>query len=256
MGKRMFVDLRGGIVSSTLFLTQVYEPEETRLVVRLLKQGDVFVDLGANIGYFDLIASGAVGSTGKVFAFEPDPTNLRLLRRNVEVNGCANVFVEPKAVTDTNRSVTLYLSSVNHGDHRIFASSDDSESNEGRPRSSLPVDAVALDSYFPPGSRVDLIKMDVQGAEYFALQGMKRLLRENRHVVLMLEFWPHGLRETGVAPLAFLQELLDLGFVPHRLIEDELSPVSPSEALPSTEGAYLNLVFLRNHQQLLQAAQG
>lgn len=244
-GKRMFVDLRGGLVSSTLFLTHTWEPEETRFVIGLLKKGDVFVDLGANIGYFDLIASDAVGSTGKVFAFEPDPDNLRLLRKNVEVNGCANVCIEPKAVTDVNRSVTLYLSSTNHGDHRIYASTDAKESNDGLVRLSLVVEGVTLDSYFPPGSRVDLIKMDIQGAEYFAVQGMIRLLRENHGAVLLLEFWPRGLREAGVTPSALLQQLLDLGFAPHLLDKNNLLPLSLNEALSGSEGGHLNLVFFR-----------
>lgn len=244
--KRMFVDLRAGVVAADLFLKHTWEPEETRLIVRLLKQGDVFVDLGANLGYFDLIASDAVGSTGKVFAFEPAPGNLRLLRKNVEVNGCTNVYIEPKAVTDANRDVDLHLSAINHGDHRIFPSNDDNDWNEGRTRSSVVVEGITLDSYFPPGSRVDLIKMDIQGAEYFALKGMERLLRDNHDIVMMVEFWPSGLRQAGVAPSALLQELRDLGFIPHWLDNDELSPLSPNEALRSSGEGHLNLVFLRN----------
>ena len=167
---------------------------ETRLVSSLLRQGDVFVDVGANVGYFTLIASDAVGKTGKVFAFEPEPNNFALLRKNAEVNHCANVVCEQKAITNANQPIKLYLSSFNYGDHRIFQSHDDEGYNRGQERPSTKAEGVTLDSYFPSGTRIDFIKMDVQGAEYFALQGMERVLRDNADVVLLIEFWPHGLR--------------------------------------------------------------
>src|SRR5664279_1756690 len=99
-GKRMYVDLRDSAVSTNLFVNHVWEPEETNVILGLLHEGDVFVDVGANIGYFTLLASHAVGRTGKVFAFEPGPGNVRLLRKNVEANQCGNVWVEEKAVTE------------------------------------------------------------------------------------------------------------------------------------------------------------
>ena len=120
-GKRMYVDLWDTAVSNHLFVAHTWEPEETSLISNRLKPGDVFVDVGANLGYFTLIASDAVGPAGKVFAFEPAPHNFSLLEKNVRANRCGNVTCEQKAVTESNRTLELHLSSFNYGDHRIFA---------------------------------------------------------------------------------------------------------------------------------------
>lgn len=160
-GRRMFVDLWDSAVSTHLFVSKTWEPEETRLVSSLLREGDVFVDVGANVGYFTLVASDAVGKSGKVFAFEPEPKNFSLLRKNVQVNKCANARCEQKAVNGADRPVELFLSSFNYGDHRIFQSHDDEAYNRGRQRARTQVVGVTLDSYFAPGTRVDFIKMDV-----------------------------------------------------------------------------------------------
>lgn len=244
-GKRMFVDLWDSAVSTHLFVSKTWEPEETKLISGLLKEGDVFVDVGANVGYFTLVASEAVGMAGKVFAFEPEPGNFSLLQKNVQLNKCANVCCEQKAVVKANQSIQLYLSSFNYGDHRIFKSGDDENYNRGQQRQHIQVEGVALDTYFPPGTRIDFIKMDVQGAEYFALQGMQRLLRENPNVRLIMEFWPHGLREAGVEPSALLDKMDELDLIPHRIAGGSLSQCSREEIFQASGDDSVNLVFSR-----------
>jgi len=249
-GRRMFVDLWDSAVSTHLFVSKTWEPEETRLVSSLLREGDVFVDVGANVGYFTLVASDAVGKSGKVFAFEPEPKNFSLLRKNVQVNKCVNARCEQKAVNGTDHPVELYLSSFNYGDHRIFQSHDDEDYNRGRQRARTQVEGVTLDSYFAPGTRVDFIKMDVQGAEYFALQGMKRVLRDNLDVVLMMEFWPHGLKEAGVEPSRLLEEIEDLGFVSYKTHSGKLALFDRDEILQTSGDDCVNLVLSRNKLQV------
>jgi FkbM family methyltransferase len=244
-GKWMYVDLWDSAVAMNLFVNRVWEPEETNVIVGLLHEGDVFVDIGANIGYFTLLASDAVGDTGKVFAFEPDPRNFRLLRKNVKANRCENVWVEEKAITDAYKSLTLYLSNINFGDHRVYASRDDAMYNHSLQRSHVQVEGITLDGYFPAGSRVNFVKMDIQGAEYFALQGMKGVLRENHDVLCLMEFWPHGLLEAGASPPALLHELIQLGFILHRLDRGQATPVSVDEILAVKEHDVLNLLLAR-----------
>ncbi len=244
-GKKMFVDLRDSAVATHLFVSKTWEPEETKLVSRLLEEGDVFVDVGANLGYFTLIASDAVGKTGRVFAFEPEPNNFSLLQKNVEVNKCANVCCERKAVSNANQPIELHLSSFNYGDHRIYSSHDDEGYNRGEERARTQVEGVTLDSYFPSGTRIDFIKMDVQGAEYFALLGMERVLRENVDVVLMVEFWPHGLREAGVEPSAFLEKVVGPGLVPFRIDGEKLVRWSVDGILQTSGDDCVNLVLSR-----------
>jgi FkbM family methyltransferase len=246
LGKWMYVDLWDSAVATNLFVKRVWEPEETKVIVGLLRKGDVFVDIGANIGYFTVLASDAVGSNGRVLAFEPDPRNLRLLRKNVDANRCENVRVEPKAIIEACKPLTLHLSNINFGDHRVYASHDDAMYNQGSRRSEVQVEGITLDSYLPTGSRVNFVKMDIQGAEYSALQGMRRVLRENHDVLFFMEFWPHGLREAGASPSALLQELIELGFILHRLDHGQATPVPTNEILSVNEHDGLNLLLARN----------
>ena len=95
----MFVDTRDMIVAPNLLMRNAWEVHETELVKRLLKPGMTFVDIGANIGYFTLLAGRVMGPGSKVFAFEPEPRSFELLRRNVVVNAMLDFIVTvPKAV--------------------------------------------------------------------------------------------------------------------------------------------------------------
>src|SRR5262245_590665 len=116
-GHRMYLDK---LDSLQLSLRKVYEPIETRLVMDLVKPNQVVLDIGANIGYYTLIFSKLVGPGGRVYAFEPHPTNFSLLDRNVQTNGYKNATVVRKAVADATGSLKLYESELNSADHRIY----------------------------------------------------------------------------------------------------------------------------------------
>jgi FkbM family methyltransferase len=212
-GHKIFLDPNDAL---DLSINPGYEPELTGLIQRQTKPGNVAVDIGANIGYYTLILARCVGPQGRVFAFEPDPVNFALLKKNVETNGYANVVLVNKALSDKAASAKLFLATDNLGDHRIF--------DPGDGRRSIPIETVALDDFMadPPVS-VDVIKMDVQGAEYRALRGMRSVLARSKSLTLFSEFWPYGLFKAGDDPEAFLALLRDLGFT----IYDSSSPQAP-----------------------------
>ena len=200
--QQMYVDAQDSVSISTF---GVYEPETTLLIERTLNPGDVFLDIGANIGWYTLLAARLVGETGKVFAFEPEPANFALLQRNVALNGYHNVELVQKAVSDRNQTMTLYLCASDKGSHALYESSHDGQSVE--------VEALRLDDYFSAyAGRIDLIKMDIEGSEGHAVKGMTALLANNPAVKIITEFSPHALAQCGTPAQDFLGQLAGLGF--------------------------------------------
>jgi FkbM family methyltransferase len=206
-GKKLFIHPKQDTLSSSLYYYGKYEPFETSLFQSLIKKGNIVVDIGAHIGYYSLLASNLVGKTGKVFAFEPDPGNIRLLRQNITSNKLTNVRVIGKAATNTNKWFKFYISGDNKGDNRLFPYNQADKC--------ISVKGITLDSYFPISrNRIDLVKIDVQGGEVKVLQGMSKVLKTNPHIILMLEFWPYGFAQNGTSA----KQLLDLLCFNHFLL--------------------------------------
>lgn len=203
-GQLYHVDPRDRVSGLLMRRRGFLNPPETWLYKRLLRPGMVAVDLGGNIGYFTLLFARSVGATGRVIAFEPDAGNMGMLRRSAEENGYANVTPEMCAVADTVGEISLWQAPENFGDHRVRRTAMD--------RPSVTVPLVTLDSYFAPGSRVDFVKMDIQGAEQAALTGARRVLEENPGIVIAAEYWAEGIREYGGDPAAMLHDLAAMGF--------------------------------------------
>ena len=162
---------------------------ERRLLARNLSPGSVVVDAGANIGIYSRFLSSCVGSPGMVHSFEPDPENFA--RLHTEVASSPNVRVNQLALSDRTGDSLLYISEELNVDHRAYPT-------EGETRRTVSIRSTTLDDYFKSGERVDFIKMDLQGYELHALRGAKRVLQENPHMKLLLEFWPYGLKQAGV----------------------------------------------------------
>ena len=194
--------------SLCLSINNIYEKFETDLVKQEINKGDVVIDIGANIGYYTLIFAKLVGDTGKVFAFEPDPTNFELLRKNIEINGYKNVILEKKALSDKEGKVTLVLNKENTGGHYI---------SKQPTKNSIQVDAITVDDYFKNfGYKIDFIKMDVEGAESMVLKGMANLLKHNADLKMMVEYNSSAIRNMGLEPTSYLKLLIKNGF---RLID-------------------------------------
>jgi FkbM family methyltransferase len=162
---------------------------ERELLKQVLFRGAIVVDAGANIGIYSEFLSRCVGPTGIVHSFEPSPDNFGRLR--AATRKLSNVRISQVAVGEQSGHSELYLSNMLNVDHRTYVTDGDS-------RHTVQIEMIALDDYFKPGERVDLIKMDIQGYEFHALRGAKRVLRENPGLNLLLEFWPSALAEAGV----------------------------------------------------------
>lgn len=204
-GRKLFVDMRDSGEAHEIILNGRYSPYETEVFRSLIKPGMKIADIGAHIGYFTLLAADAVGPTGRVYAFEPDPKNFDLLSRTVLENRFGNVVLEHKALSDKNGKRTLFRDRFNLG-NMSFA-----EHNipRGASHGSVTVATTTLDGYFS-GLPLDIIKIDVQGAEGMVFEYGTETLNKVRFV--LTEFWPFGLRNVGTNPRALLQIFIRAGF--------------------------------------------
>jgi FkbM family methyltransferase len=163
------------------FAAGTYEPPIQRALARCLKPGDVFYDIGANVGFFSILAATLTGSGGAVYAFEPVPDNVASIHRNVRLNGLTNVKVHAVAVAATSGREELVLARNRGG-----ASLASAGVHVPDPAATMPVRTVAIDEFIqrPNTAPPTLVKIDVEGAELGVLQGMQRTMRAHRPVVL------------------------------------------------------------------------
>lgn len=223
-GIPMYVHVGDVGVGKQLFLNGHFEPNETRLVERLLRPGMVVLDLGAHVGYYSLLAAKAVGASGRVFAFEPEPRNFALLKRNIELNRLQNVTAVQKGVSDRTGTLELHVDRNNQGGHSLY--------QLGQGTESIVINLTSLDDYFADlDVAVDFIKMDIQQAEPLALKGMGELLRRQKEVRILTEIEPPQLRQSGLDPREFLDSLLKLGFRLFCVDGDDVKPTDPTQII-------------------------
>ena len=191
------------------FLFDSYEPVTTQVFERLIAPGDLVVDVGAHWGYFTLMAATLCGETGRVIAFEPHPGNVSILTKNLQANRLGNVDVVLKAVSDRAGLSKLFLSRDSSG-NSLNSVPPGAERSLGQ-NDHLAVETVTLDGFFaPPCRKPTLVKIDIEGGELAALEGMRTLIRETADLVLIAEFNPFYF--PGARGEAFLKRLTEQGF--------------------------------------------
>jgi FkbM family methyltransferase len=247
---RLEVHDREDRVSAELINSGIWEEFETRLLINRLKTGDVFVDIGANIGYYTVIAADLVGKTGKIYAFEPERDNYALLEKNTRSCACPSVSLSHAGLSNRNLTGQLFLSEDNLGDHRIY---DDAG------RDSQPIALLRGDEVFAH-KRVDFLKIDTQGAEFKVIDGLRTTIEDNKtHLDMVLEFWPWGLLQAGSSARELLELLRPFGLtifiidhIGHKLIRsgcDELINLTESTLLPEQQG-FINLFLTSDKRDI------
>jgi FkbM family methyltransferase len=213
-GLSFHCDLRDSVAREVCY-TGRYEPQETQLAARILSRGDIFVDVGANWGYFTLAASHWVGPSGRVLAFEPEPRLFQLLGTNIAINGLEHVQLRRVAVADRARRLPFTA---------FLDSSDNWGQSHATSLGAAPdfvADAAALDDLLDESriERVKLTKIDIEGGEAAALAGMRRGLRAGRYDYVLLECHPTLLLQRGHTEDDTLRPLVDAGYrlwtIPH-----------------------------------------
>jgi len=211
------------------------EAYELSMIRKLKKERMVSLDIGANIGFYALELSSTHGSHVK--AYEPSPREAKALRRNLAANGVWNVSAYEVAVGERKGTATLAINDANRGDNRLL----NDQFIEQRPGITT-VNVISIDDF--DISKVDIVKIDVQGHEISVLRGMKRTLENNYDVKVFIEFCPELLILAGNSPMEMLFELASHGFNIYRIDEKAKNIVvnTPDDLIAIAEkNGYVNL---------------
>ena len=203
-----------------------YEPEATAVFIESLQPGINVVDVGAYLGYYSLLAASKLKETGSVWAFEPVRTSYELLKKNVAINHFEKTIL-PICMAVGSTVTTMPI--LRHG---IPARSSFYYRNGFDEKEFDLVEVITLDSFFSAldWPSVDLIKVDVEGAEKEVFIGMKELSRRNPNMKVIVEFNPATLYPAGVDTRAFFETLQIIGLRNFYLIEKEKIPIVPGDS--------------------------
>lgn len=202
----------------------VFEQHESSLVKGYLKRGMTFVDVGANVGYYTLMAASLVGAEGRVLAFEPSPYAFDRLASAIKKNLLAQAQVTQIGLSDTPGELQLFIPKIvgNHSPSMI--------ANEGGAPINVPV--RRLDDYLTMAgiNHVDLMKIDVEGYEPNVLRGAEGYLKAGNISAILCEFNNFWLEANNTNPSEFYEEIIEYGF-------------HLSNGSPDLSGGFQNLLF-------------
>jgi FkbM family methyltransferase len=223
--------------SNRMSIRDTYEPLQTYVMKKLIEPKSHVIDLGANIGYYTMLMARSVGPQGKVYAFEPDPGNLALLKKNIGANGYKNIQVETAAVSNQNGRVKLHKEKWNDATPSLWKSEHTT--------SFVEVDTIRLDQFFDANPMaIQMIKMDIEGAEGKALEGMEQTIKRSPGLVIVTEFLPTVMERLGTQPLNFLTRLERHGFRLFNIDEEKrvLEPITSQGFHERYAGVWTNLL--------------
>jgi FkbM family methyltransferase len=241
-GAKMLVDSRDAMVAPWLILDGLWESHVTDWFQRTLRPGQVFVDVGANIGYFTLLGGRLVGPGGTVVAVEAHPRLAELLRRNVIINGYhGHVTTWHRAAWSEATELKLHLRENFASNSSVGSVGSEALARLGDSEEIVEVAAVALDDLLADLPRVDVIKVDVEGAEIHVFTGLARTLAANPAITLLFEWSPAQIEDVGDDPGTLIDLLTGQGFG-FRLLETGLGAIDRAGLL---DLGYGNVVATR-----------
>ncbi len=239
----LYVDADDRLIAPHLILDRAFEPEVSLLLQQMVQTGDTFVDVGANIGYYTCSMARKVGPTGKVYAFEANSEPFALLQDNVIINNalgwtrCRNV-----AVWETRSTLELHSRKRAHGNTSIIKLSAEDLAAFGDTSETFQVECDTLDALLTGHQgRIDLIKIDVEGAEAGVLKGMRETIRRNPKVRIILEWALWTIRGADGTPEEMWKLMQDTGLGIYKIESDASTKQTNLKELLATEFCYLLL---------------
>ena len=213
-----------------------FEPGLRRLLERVLEPGMVFLDVGAHLGLHTLAAARRVGKSGHVFSFEPTPSTHELLCRTLRLNGLDDRVTSRCAAAGREKAIRpLYVSTIS-GHNSLYPLPG--------VETTVAVEVVQLDNELPPGQRIDVAKIDVEGAEIDVLCGMSRIIAENPGILIVAEYGPSHLVRTEIKPEDWLTTFSSHGLQGY-IIEEPSGNCVPIEQVDLSDVFSVNIAFIR-----------
>jgi FkbM family methyltransferase len=200
-----------------------FEPDEGQFINDFLMEGDIFVDIGANIGLYTLMAARKIGSAGKVYSFEPTQTTFKRLLDNIAINGFKNIIPVNKALSDKNGSFEMNVSCDGFDGWNSFV-----KITRGSKARTETVETIKVDSFFHDNKiwgNISLIKIDVEGWEKFVILGGEEHFKRPESPVLIIEFVDQNTINAGYTCKELFQLLVSFGYtlysIKDRILEKE-----------------------------------
>lgn len=213
---------------------RLYESETSQFLGAALRPGDTFIDVGAHVGYFSMLAAALVGPAGRVISFEPDTANYAHLLEHVERNAAAQVLPVPLAVGAEPRVADFFINDDNDGGHGLWeVGTHPFNARTREARRTRKVFLTTLDDFLDAGGsrRVKAIKIDAEGSEVAVLTGARRLLEQHAVPFIVAEINRFALSAMGTSEAALRAMMTALGYetylfqpgqtVLHRLTADQ-----------------------------------
>lgn len=230
-GAKLVVDTRDRLLAPWLLMDGLWESHVTGWLHDVLGPGDVMVDVGANIGYFTVLAAQRVGPSGRVVAVEASPGLCDILRRNVAMNGHRSTVTVWNRAAWSGSGRLQFHQRVHYGANSSLASAGAEHLEDlADEEAVVEVEAVDLDAILGGLARVDVLKLDVEGAEVHALKGLSGTVAAHPEMKLMVEWAPEQIRLMGDDPEEVVALLTGAGYG-LRLMEKGLAPISAAELL-------------------------
>jgi FkbM family methyltransferase len=217
----------------------VLEPGLTRRFRETVRPGMVVVDVGANVGMYTLIAARLIGTSGRVISFEPTPRTFAILKDNIQINGLLEtgvVELHAVAITDRIGTARFGVYPANSGHNTLFPHGGDARL--------IDVETTTIDAALAAVPRVDVIKIDAEGAEPLIWAGMSATLARSTGIRIFVEFAPAFLKRGGHDPEAFLEQIQSDGFHVH-VVDDETGAIRTGTYAQLRDIASVNLMLTR-----------
>jgi len=191
---------------------QMYEGETFDFISKNLRNGDTFLDIGAHIGFFSIVSSKIVGDFGKVYSFEMNNFNYSHLLAHIRINESKNIVPHNWAVSDKSGVIEFFNNIDNDGGHSLWdcGKHEFNIKSKENPKSIISY-SIAIDDYFDSNRKVNLMKIDTEGAEVLVLKGMQNLLKRD-HPIVVAEVNEFGLKQMGFSYNDLRKIMSDIGY--------------------------------------------